>query len=43
MARLVGAVCTSHVPAIGHAIARGMEREAKWEPSLPAIHERASG
>ena len=32
MARLIGAVCTSHIPAIGHAIARGKEREAYWEP-----------
>lgn len=32
MARLVGAVCTSHIPAIGHAIARGLEHDAYWLP-----------
>jgi len=32
MARLVGAICTSHIPAIGHAIARGLEQDAYWRP-----------
>jgi protocatechuate 4,5-dioxygenase beta chain len=32
MARLVGAVCTSHIPAIGHAIARGLEHDDYWAP-----------
>ena len=32
MARLVGTVCTSHIPAIGHAIARGLEQDAYWLP-----------
>jgi protocatechuate 4,5-dioxygenase beta chain len=32
MARLVGAVCTSHIPAIGHAMARGLEQDVYWRP-----------
>src|SRR6186713_1925704 len=32
MARIVGSVMTSHVPAIGGAIARGAEGEAYWKP-----------
>jgi protocatechuate 4,5-dioxygenase beta chain len=32
MARLVGAICTSHIPAIGHAIARGQEQDEYWQP-----------
>ncbi|HME38333.1 MAG TPA: class III extradiol dioxygenase family protein [Steroidobacteraceae bacterium] len=32
MARIVGAITTSHVPAIGNAIARGLQRDAYWKP-----------
>jgi protocatechuate 4,5-dioxygenase beta chain len=32
MARIVGAICTSHVPAIGSAIARGAQHEPHWRP-----------
>ncbi len=32
MARLVGVVCTSHIPAIGHAIARGQQQDPYWLP-----------
>lgn len=32
MARIVGAICTSHVPAIGAAIARGQQEEPYWKP-----------
>ncbi len=32
MARIVGAVTTSHVPAIGGAIARGAQQEPYWKP-----------
>ncbi len=32
MARLVGGICTSHIPAIGNAIARGLEDDAYWRP-----------
>jgi len=41
MARIVGVVCTSHVPAIGNAIARGWQQEAYWKPffdAYPAVH-----
>jgi protocatechuate 4,5-dioxygenase beta chain len=32
MARIVGAICTSHIPAIGNAIARGLEHDPYWQP-----------
>jgi protocatechuate 4,5-dioxygenase beta chain len=32
MARIVGAVTTSHVPAIGNAIARGLQQDPYWKP-----------
>ena len=32
MARIVGAVMTSHVPAIGGAIARGLQQDPYWKP-----------
>ncbi len=32
MARLLGGICTSHVPAIGAAIARGAQHEPYWQP-----------
>jgi protocatechuate 4,5-dioxygenase, beta chain len=32
MARIVGCVTTSHVPAIGGAIARGLEQQPYWKP-----------
>lgn len=32
MAKLTGMICTSHVPAIGAAIARGVQHEAYWQP-----------
>jgi protocatechuate 4,5-dioxygenase beta chain len=32
MAQIIGAVTTSHVPAIGGAIARGLQQEAYWKP-----------
>jgi protocatechuate 4,5-dioxygenase beta chain len=32
MAKLLGAICTSHIPAIGNAIARGTENEPYWKP-----------
>src|ERR1700690_58819 len=32
MARIVGAVTTSHVPAIGTAIARGLQQDPYWRP-----------
>jgi protocatechuate 4,5-dioxygenase beta chain len=32
VAEIVGAICTSHVPAIGSAIARGAQQEPYWKP-----------
>jgi protocatechuate 4,5-dioxygenase beta chain len=32
MAHIIGAVTTSHVPAIGNAIARGLQHEPYWQP-----------
>ena len=32
MARIVGAITTSHVPAIGRAIARNLHQDAYWKP-----------
>jgi protocatechuate 4,5-dioxygenase, beta chain len=32
MARILGAVTTSHVPAIGNAIAKGLQNDPYWKP-----------
>lgn len=32
MATIVGGICTSHIPAIGNAIARGKQSEPYWQP-----------
>src|SRR4029078_833450 len=32
MARIVGAVATSHIPAIGKAIAQGLQDQPYWKP-----------
>jgi protocatechuate 4,5-dioxygenase beta chain len=32
MAQIVGGICTSHIPAIGNALARGLEHDAYWKP-----------
>jgi len=32
VAHIIGAVTTSHVPAIGSAIARGLQQEPYWKP-----------
>lgn len=42
MARIVGGICTSHIPAIGAAIARGAESEPYWQPffeGYPPVRE----
>ena len=41
MAEIVGCLMTSHVPAIGGAIARGMQQDPYWQPffhSFDAVH-----
>ncbi|MEE8343810.1 MAG: class III extradiol dioxygenase family protein [Woeseiaceae bacterium] len=42
MARIVGGITTSHIPAIGNAIAKGLQEEAYWKPffdGYPPVHE----
>jgi protocatechuate 4,5-dioxygenase beta chain len=42
MAQIVGSIMTSHVPAIGGAIARGVQAEAYWQPffsGFDCVHE----
>lgn len=42
MARLIGGICTSHIPAIGNAIARGLEQDDYWRPffaGYPPVRE----
>jgi protocatechuate 4,5-dioxygenase beta chain len=39
MAEIVGAVMTSHVPAIGAAIAKGRQEEPYWKPFFGAFAE----
>ncbi|HEU0199506.1 MAG TPA: class III extradiol dioxygenase family protein [Burkholderiaceae bacterium] len=42
MAKLVGAITTSHVPAIGRAIARNLQDDPYWQPffaGFPPVHE----
>jgi protocatechuate 4,5-dioxygenase beta chain len=41
MARIIGALTTSHVPAIGGAIAKGLQGEPYWKPffdGFPPVH-----
>jgi protocatechuate 4,5-dioxygenase beta chain len=37
VARVVGAITTSHIPAIGNAIARGLQDEPYWKPFFGAF------
>ncbi|MFQ5659415.1 MAG: class III extradiol dioxygenase family protein [Gammaproteobacteria bacterium] len=42
MARIVGGICTSHIPAIGNAIAQGLQEEPYWKPffdGYPPVHD----
>lgn len=42
MARMVGAIVTSHVPAIGRAIAKNLQDEPYWKPffdGFPPVHQ----
>ncbi len=42
MATLVGGICTSHIPAIGNAIARGLQDDPYWQPffaGYPPVRE----
>ena len=42
MAKILGGICTSHIPAIGAAIARGAQNEPYWQPffqGYPPVRE----
>jgi protocatechuate 4,5-dioxygenase beta chain len=42
MARIAGVITTSHVPAIGRAIARNLQNDQYWKPffaAYPPVHE----
>ena len=42
MARIIGGITTSHVPAIGKAIAKGLQQEPYWKPffdGFPPAHQ----
>lgn len=42
MAKIVGGITTSHIPAIGGAISNGLQEEAYWKPffdGYPPVHE----
>jgi protocatechuate 4,5-dioxygenase beta chain len=42
MARILGGICTSHIPAIGAAIARGTQNDPYWQPffaGYPPVRE----
>src|ERR1019366_9065965 len=42
MAKIVGAITTSHVPAIGRAIAKGLQNDPYWKPffdGFPPVRE----
>ena len=36
MARIIGSLCTSHVPAIGRAVAQGLQGDDYWRPFFQA-------
>ncbi|MGE0113822.1 MAG: class III extradiol dioxygenase family protein [Steroidobacteraceae bacterium] len=41
MARILGSICTTHVPSIGGAIARNQQRDPYWQPffdGFPPVH-----
>jgi len=39
MAEIVGAYFTSHVPAIGGAIHKGLQQEPYWKPFFDGFHK----
>ncbi|MGE3642976.1 MAG: class III extradiol dioxygenase family protein [Beijerinckiaceae bacterium] len=42
MAEIIGAIATSHVPSIGNAIAKGLQKDPYWKPFFDAfdpVHE----
>jgi protocatechuate 4,5-dioxygenase beta chain len=46
MAKIIGGITTSHVPAIGRAIAKGLQQDPTGSPSSTAstpVHPLAAG
>jgi protocatechuate 4,5-dioxygenase beta chain len=46
MAHLIGGLATSHIPAIGNAIARGLQQDPYWKPffdGFTPVHEWLAG
>lgn len=42
MARIIGGITTSHIPAIGNAISNGLQEDAYWKPffdGYPPVHD----
>ena len=39
MARIIGGIGTSHVPAIGAAIAKGLQQDPYWKPFFDGYHK----
>jgi protocatechuate 4,5-dioxygenase beta chain len=39
MAKILGQISTSHIPAIGNAIARGLQNEPYWKPFFDGFHK----
>lgn len=39
MAQIVGAIATSHIPAIGKAIAKGLQQDDYWKPFFDGYHD----
>lgn len=42
MAQLIGGLATSHIPAIGKALAKGLQQEPYWKPffdAFPPVHQ----
>jgi protocatechuate 4,5-dioxygenase beta chain len=40
MATIIGGITTSHVPAIGRAIARQLQDDPYWKPFFDWLHPR---
>jgi protocatechuate 4,5-dioxygenase beta chain len=38
MAKIIGSIATSHVPAIGRAIAKGLQDDPYWKPFFSGFH-----
>ena len=43
MANIIGAITTSHIPAIANAMANGLEETPYWKPFLMVIRQCVTG